>query len=380
MGVKIGDLISPQITDLKHLKGKKIAIDGLISLYQFLASIRGVDGQPLKDQQGRVTSHLAGLFYRTINLVEAGIRPVYVFDGRPPELKVETLQKRNEQRSVAKKQWDVAIADGRMEDARVYAQASAKVDQNIVQDAKMLLNTMNVPWVQGKGEGEAQAAYMAKQGDVWAAGSQDFDALLFGTPRLVRNLTITGRRKLPRKNEYVVIKPEVIDLSEMLQQLDVTFEQLIDIGILIGTDYHPGVKGVGPKTALKAIKKYNSIEPALSAGGFQVEIPYEEIRAIFQNIDQHVNSSYALNWAKPNREQVLELLVEQHAFSTDRVENALNRADNTLRTHHRGYSCGSCPPPWEARRGDSAPSPPGESGACCSGTPFDKHLFGSGEQ
>ena len=151
MGVKIGDLISPQITDLKHLKGKKIAIDGLISLYQFLASIRGVDGQPLKDQQGRVTSHLSGLFYRTINLVEAGIRPVYVFDGHPPELKAVTLQKRNEQRSVAKKQWDVAIAEGRLEDARVYAQASAKVDQNIVQDAKLLLNAMNVPGVQGKG-------------------------------------------------------------------------------------------------------------------------------------------------------------------------------------------------------------------------------------
>ena len=284
----------------------------------------------MKDHQGRVTSHLAGLFYRTINLVEAGIRPVYVFDGHPPELKAATLQKRNEQRSEAKKQWDVAITEGRMEDARVYAQASAKVDQNIVQDAKMLLTAMNVPWVQGKGEGEAQAAFMAKQGDVWAAGSQDFDALLFGTPRLVRNLTITGRRKLPRKNEYVEIKPEVLDLSEMLQQLDVTFEQLIDIGILIGTDYHPGVKGVGPKTALKAIKKYNSIEQALSAGGFQVEIPYEEIRAIYKNLDQHINSSYVLNWAKPNHEQVFELLVEQHAFSTDRVENALNRAEKAL--------------------------------------------------
>lgn len=330
MGVKLGDLISPRAMELKNLRGKKIAIDGLIYLYQFLSIIRGVDGQPLKDHQGRITSHLAGLFYRTINLIEEGIRPVYVFDGQPPELKAETIRKRSEHRTEAKTQWELALAEGRLEDARVHAQAAAKVDQTIVQDAKKLLTAMNVPWVQGKGEGEAQAAYMAKKGDVWAAGSQDFDALLFGAPRLVRNLTITGRRKLPRKEEYVEIKPEVIDLVEVLQQLEVTTAQLIDIGILVGTDYHPGVKGVGPKTALRAIKKYETLENALKAGGFDVEMPFEEIRAIFQNMKQHVNSNYTLTWAKPDREQVIELLVEQHTFSPERVEKALNRAEKAL--------------------------------------------------
>jgi len=330
MGVKIGDLISPRVVELKQLSGKKIAIDGLISLYQFLSIIRGVDGQPLKDHQGRVTSHLAGLFYRTINLIEEGIRPVYVFDGQPPKLKAETLRERSEHRAEAKKQWELALAEDRLEDARVYAQASATVDQTIVQDAKALLTAMNVPWVQAKGEGEAQAAYMARKGDAWAAGSQDFDALLFGAPRMVRNLTITGRRKLPRKEEYREIKPEVIELAAVLQKLEVTSEQLIDIGILVGTDYHPGVKGVGPKTALRVIKEYGTLEKALKVGGFEVEMAFEAIRAIFQDVKQHVNSNYTLTWAKPDRDQVMEFLVEEHTFSQKRVEKALGRAEKML--------------------------------------------------
>jgi len=330
IGVKIGDLISPRVMELKQLSGKKIAIDALISLYQFLSIIRGVDGQPLKDHQGRVTSHLAGLFYRTVNLIEEGIHPVYVFDGQPPKLKAVTLRERSEHRTEAKKQWELALAEGRLEDARVYAQASAKVEQPIVQDAKMLLTAMNVPWVQARGEGEAQAAYMAQKGDVWAAGSQDFDALLFGAPRMVRNLTITGRRKLPRRAEYVEVKPEVIKLADVLQTLEVTPEQLIDIGILIGTDYHPGVKGVGPKTALKAIKKYENLEQALQASGFETEIPYGEIRAIFQDIMQHVTSDYSLVWSKPDHDQVMEFLVEEHTFSSERVKKALNRAEKAL--------------------------------------------------
>ena len=330
MGVKIGDLISPKVMELKELTGKKIAIDGLIYLYQFLSIIRGADGQPLKDHQGRVTSHLAGLFYRTINLIEEGIHPVYVFDGQPPNLKAETLQERSEHRAEAKKQWELALAEGRTEDARVHAQAAAKVDQTIVQDAKTLLTAMNVPWVQAMGEGEAQAAYMAQKADVWAAGSQDFDTLLFGAPRMVRNLTITGRRKLPRRAEYIEVKPEVIELPKVLQQLEVTPEQLIDIGILVGTDYHPGVKGVGPKTALKIIKKYGNLEQALQAGGFEIEMPFEEIRAIFRGVMQHVTPNYSLTWAKPDNEQVMEFLVEEHTFSPERVEKALNRAEKAF--------------------------------------------------
>jgi len=330
MGVKFGTLVSARVMELKQLKGKKIAIDGLISLYQFLSIIRGVDGQPLKDHEGRVTSHLAGLFYRTINLIEEGIRPVYVFDGEPPTLKSETLQERREVRAEAKKQWNLALEEGRLEDARVHAQATATVDQTIVQDAKTLLTVMNIPWVQAKGEGEAQAAYMARNKDVWAAGSQDFDALLFNAPRMVRNLTITGRRKLPRKQEYVEVKPELIDLTEMLQQLEITPEQLIDIGILVGTDYHPGVKGIGPKTALKVIKKYGDLETAFKSENFDVDIPIAKIRAIFQNIEQHVTSEYTLAWKKPDRDQVRELLVEKHIFSSERVEKALDRSEKAL--------------------------------------------------
>ncbi|MCW3979653.1 MAG: flap endonuclease-1, partial [Candidatus Bathyarchaeota archaeon] len=261
MGVQLGGLVDARKIAIDDLAGRSIAFDGHNILYQFLAIIRGRDGKPLRDGEGRVTSHLSGLIYRNSNLMEAGIRVAYVFDGRPHQFKRRVIRERSQARREAKARYETALKEGKPEEARMYAQRAATVDTDIVSDAKKLLTLMGVPCVQAPGEGEAQSSYMALRGDVWGAASQDFDSLLFGAPRLLRNLSITGRRRLPRKNVYIRIEPEMIELGGFLKELELSREQLIDVGILVGTDFNPkGIKGIGPKTALKLIREHGSLE------------------------------------------------------------------------------------------------------------------------
>ncbi|MGC8993036.1 MAG: flap endonuclease-1, partial [Thermoplasmata archaeon] len=293
MGVDISDIIESREIEMEDIRNKSIAIDGYNTLYQFLSIIRQPDGTPLMDEKGRITSHLSGLFYRTVNIMEAGIKPVYVFDGKPPELKQKTLEERNERRKISEEEWKKALDEGDVEKARLYAQASSRLTKEMVEDSKKLLDLMGVPWVQAPSEGEAQAAYMAIKGDVYASASQDYDSLLFGTPRLVRNLTITGKRKIPRKNVYKEIKPELIVLEEVLKNLGITREQLIDIGILIGTDFNEGVKNIGPKKALKYIKEYGNIENLMKEKDIVIE-NLNEIRIIF--LKPEVTDNYKIEW------------------------------------------------------------------------------------
>jgi len=336
MGVDLKDLIPPsakrEISDLRELRGKVIAIDAYNALYQFLAAIRQPDGTPLMDSKGRVTSHLSGLFYRTINIMEHGIKPVYVFDGKPPELKAKEIEARRTVRVMAEEKYKQALKEGDLEAARRYAQMASRLTDEMVEDAKKLLTAMGIPWVQAPSEGEAQAAFMAAKGDVWATASQDYDSLLFGSPRLLRNLTISGRRKLPRKDVYVEIKPELIELGKLLKALGITREQLVDIAILLGTDYNPdGVKGIGPKSALRYIKSYGSLEKALKALP-QAKFPVEpsKIKEIFLNPPTTTN--YELKWVEPDEAKIIELLVEEHDFSEERVKHAIER----LKQAHKG--------------------------------------------
>lgn len=331
MGVDLADLVPKREIRLSDLSGKAIAIDAYNALHQFIAIIRQPDGTPLKDQQGRVTSHLSGLFYRTVNLIELGIKPVYVFDGKPPELKEFEILKRTKQKEEALKKYEEAIAKGDLKLAKTYAQQTGRLTEEMANEAKMLLDAMGVPWVQAPSEGEAQAALMAIKGDVYAVASQDYDSLLFGAPRLVRNVTISGRRKLPRKDVYVEISPELIELASLLKELDITREQLIDVGILVGTDFNPeGVRGVGPKKALKLIKEHGKLEnllPELKDASFPVEPPI--IKRIFLNPE--VSSNYRLNWREPDREGVVKLLCGEYDFSKERVLNAVDRALRAFR-------------------------------------------------
>ncbi len=336
MGVtELGKLIPPEVrkqVELKNLSGKIIAIDAYNALYQFLASIRQSDGTPLMDSKGRITSHLSGLFYRTINLLEEEIWPVYVFDGKTPEMKLLEIARRKKQREEALEKWMKALERGDKEEARKYAKRALFLTNEMVEDAKKLLTLMGVPWVQAPAEGEAQAAYMTRKGDTWAAGSQDYDALLFGSPRLVRNLAITGRRKLPGKDEYVEVKPEIIELDAVLKALRLKDRsQLIDLAILLGTDYNPdGVPGIGPQKALKLIHEFGSLEKMLNTVLKNVQWPVDPLKIKEYFLNPPVTDDYKIEFRDPDDKGIIEFLCNEHDFSRDRVLRGIDRLKKAL--------------------------------------------------
>ncbi len=321
MGANLRDIIEKKEIELRDLFGKTIAIDAYNTLYQFLSIIRQPDGTPLMDSQGNTTSHLSGLLYRTTNLVEAGIKPVFVFDGKPPEFKAQTIKERAETRGLSEIRWIAARALGE-EDAFKYAQASSRLDDQIIGDAKALLDYMGIPCIQSPSEGEAQAAFMAINSDADAVGSQDYDALLFGAPKLVRNLAITGRRKLPGKKAYIDVKPDILELNSILDALNITSKQLIDVAILVGTDYNEGIKGIGPKTALRLIQKHGAIEEVLADLNERIE-NFEMIRDFF--LHPEITSTYEIDWKKPDEDFIIKFLCDRHDFSKERVEKVLER-------------------------------------------------------
>ena len=325
MGVKLGDIVDSRRITISDLAGEIVAFDGNNILYQFLSIIRGRDGQPLKDRQGRITSHLSGLMYRNSNLMEAGIKIIYVFDGRPHRFKSTVLERRRNTRQKAKKAYEKAVEEGDTQKARRYGQQAVVATTDIIGDAKNLLTLMGLPWVQAPGEGEAQTAYMASKGDVYAAASQDFDSLLYGAPRHVRNLSITGRRKLPRKNVYIKIEPEMLELEKIKRSLGLSQSKLIDLGILVGTDYNPdGIKGIGPKTALKLINKHGSLEEALPhIKNAEFPHPVEEIKDLFVN--PRTTDNYKLEWNKPDVAGLIGFLSGEHNFSQQRVMGAIEK-------------------------------------------------------
>jgi flap endonuclease-1 len=285
------------------------------------------------DSRGRVTSHLSGLFYRTVNLLEEGIVPIYVFDGKPPEMKRGELDRRRQVKEEAARKYERAKEVGDVLSQRKYAAASSYLTNEMVDQSKELLQAMGVPIVQAPAEGEAQAAHLHLRGKSWAVGSQDYDSLLFGAQRLVRNLTITGRRKLPNKEVYVDVRPEIFELGSLLKSLGISREQLIDVALLVGTDYDPeGIRGFGPKRAYSLIKKYGSLEAAASAGEVdlsQLGAELSELREAFLH-PKVVDVESDLEMEEPNEEAVMKILVEEHDFSEDRVQGALSRVRKAL--------------------------------------------------
>jgi flap endonuclease-1 len=325
LGVNLRDLVPKTIVRLEDLSGKSIAIDAYNALYQFLAIIRQPDGTPLKDATGRITSHLSGLLYRTSNLVEMGIKPIYVFDGIPPVLKEVEIKRRMKVKEEATVKYEQALREGKIEEARKYAQFTSRLKDYMADDSKKLLDLMGIPWVQAPSEGEAQAAHLAKRGDADYCASQDYDSLLFGAPRLIRNVTISGRRKLPSKNIFIEVVPEIVELETVLKECGITYEQLVDVGILIGTDFNPdGIKGLGPKTALKLIKEHGNIEnvlPQIKNAEFPVE--HQRIREIF--LKPAVTDNYKIESKEPNVEDVVNFICRERDFSEDRVRKAIEK-------------------------------------------------------
>ncbi|MGI0092018.1 MAG: flap endonuclease-1 [Nitrososphaerales archaeon] len=330
MGVNLRNIAEPKKIELEDLRGKKIAIDAFNTLYQFLSIIRGMTGDLLRDNKGRVTSHLSGLFYRNMNLLETGIRLIYVFDGEPPKLKTAEISRRREIKVQAGEHYKEALEKKDYIAAKKFASATSYLDNAMVEESKRLLDLMGIPWLQAPSEGEATAAYLTTAGATDYAASQDYDSLLFGAARLVRNVTISGKRKLPNRSVRVDVIPETVTLSEILSANQITREQLIDIGLLLGTDFNPGgFRGVGPATALKLVKRYSKIENIPELKG-KINFDPNEIREIFLNpkvstkkvdLDKQKNP--------PNREELRRYLIDEHDFSRERIEAALGRLDAT---------------------------------------------------
>ena len=326
MGVDLGDLFKKDKCTLHDFKDRILVIDAYNVLHQFLSIIRQRDGTPLKDSKGRITSHLSGLFYRSANLIEERIRPVYVFDGKPHPLKEKVIEERTKRRLQAEKEWEEALEKGDIEKARTKAQQTSRVTEEILIQSKELLDALGIPWVQAPSEGEAQASYMVKTNKAYAVGSQDFDCLLFGAPILVRNLTSSGRRKLPGKNAYVKIGPEMIRLKPGLKSLNILQKQLIDIAILVGTDFNEGIKGYGPKKSLAIIKETGNVENAFAKIGGGGVLTFEEIKEI-RNIflKPGVTDDFNLYWKPPENDKVVKILCDRHQFSQERIEPILKK-------------------------------------------------------
>jgi flap endonuclease-1 len=326
MGVDIGSLFKKEKIAFEDLHDSVIAIDAYNVLHQFLASIRQRDGTPLKDSHGNITSHLSGLFQRTAKMIEARIRPVYVFDGKPHPLKAKTIEQRRKRKELAEKEWAEALEKGDLTTARSKAQQTSRLTDDMVKQSKNLLAALGIPYVQAPSEGEAQASYMVKQNDAYAVGSQDYDCLLIGAPILIRNLTSSGQRKLPGKEAYAKVYPKQIRLKQNLKILGITQNQLVDMAILIGTDFNDGVRGIGPKKSLQLIKKAGNVQNVLSLIGSDNAPTFDEIkeiRTIF--LKPAVTDTYELRWHPPDNERIIKLLCDTHHFSLDRIQPTLTK-------------------------------------------------------
>jgi flap endonuclease-1 len=326
MGVDLGDLAVKHAVTLESLSGKILAVDAFNVIYQFLSSIRQEDGTPLMDFKGRITAHLSGLFYRTSKLVQNGIKPVFVFDGPPSEFKEKTKQMRAEVKRKAEEKWRAALDEGRMKDAKMYASATSRLTGEMIEESKVLLTGMGIPFVQALSEGEAQASVMVQKGIAYATASQDYDALLFGSPVMLRNLNISGRRKVPRQDRYVMVEPEEIALRETLESLGINRDKLIWVGLLVGTDFNEGVPRVGPKTALKIVKEvptFSELQKMVKEKyDYEFEIEPERLIDFFLN-PPYAEISERPRWGNPNPEAVKKILVEEHDFAAERVEKTL---------------------------------------------------------
>ena len=321
MGIQLTQLISGNEIEIEELFDKRIAIDAFNWIYQFLSIIRQPDGSPLQDSQGRVTSHLSGLYYRTLKLLEAGVKPIYVFDGEPPAFKKATNDERRSVREEAAKEWKKALEEKDFETARKAAQRSTTITADIIKGSKELLEAMGVPVVQANSEGEALCSVMVKDEDAYAVATQDYDSLLFGATRLIRNLSITGKRK--RGNSYIEVKPEIILLKDLLDALKISHDQLIVLGIIIGTDFNAGgIPGYGPKKALELVKERKSLKEALRDFAWDFPAEPEEIFEFFANPKK---TDYKIAFNPINEEQVKAILCDEHDFSEDRIVNAMKK-------------------------------------------------------
>ncbi|KAI8039678.1 flap endonuclease 1 [Drosophila gunungcola] len=318
----IADLAPQAIreSEMKNFFGRKVAIDASMCLYQFLIAVRS-EGAQLATVNGDPTSHLMGMFYRTIRLLDNGIKPVYVFDGKPPDLKSGELAKRAERREEAEKALKAATDAGDDAGIEKFNRRLVRVTKEHAKEAKELLTLMGVPYVDAPCEAEAQCAALVKAGKVYATATEDMDALTFGSTKLLRYLTYSEARKMPVKE---------FSYEKLLEGLSINSREFIDLCILLGCDYCESIKGIGPKRAIELINNYRDIETILdNLDTSKYTVPenwnYKVARELF--IEPEVANAEAidLKWVEPDEEGLVKFLCGDRQFSEERVRNGAKK-------------------------------------------------------
>jgi flap endonuclease-1 len=333
MGLNIREIIPRKEIDIVELKDKTVCVDAFNALYQFLTTIRQPDGTPLMDFKKRITSHLSGIFYRNINLLSEGVRLIYVFDGQAPELKEKIYKKRRETRNAANEKYQEAKKEEDLEGMKKYSSQLLRLDDKMIEESKELLEAMGILVVQAPSEGESEAAYLSRVNqEIFASVSQDYDSLLFGAKKLIRNLTVSRKKKT--YSGYIEVKPEIIELEKVFNALEINLDQLICLGILVGTDYNPrGIPGIGQKKALDIVRKYKyPVEIFKSVEEQIMSLPEEdrfEWTEIFELFHKPKVKDVELEFPKINREKIKKILVEEHDFSEERVDKQIDKLKET---------------------------------------------------
>jgi flap endonuclease-1 len=325
MGTQITPLLKTEDISFEDLRGKVLVVDAFNILYQFLSSLRMRDGTPLKDSKGNVTSHLNGLFLRSTNLMKRGMKLVFVFDGEHPELKAKEIERRKGLKEKARVKYDDAVEKEDIEAMRKYSMQTTSLTKDMVKEAKELLGALGIPVIQAPSEGEAQAAYMVKKNDADYVVSQDTDALLFGATNIVRNLTVSQKKKKANTLSYETIKPQKINLAENLNHLGIDNDQLIVLSMLVGTDFNiGGIKGIGPKKGLKIVREESDMDKIFKDLDWDsfFEYPWTDVFYLFKNIP--TTDDYDLEWHIPDKDKIIEILHERHEFNRERIEKEID--------------------------------------------------------
>lgn len=305
-------------------------------LYQFLIAVRQAEGQQLTNDDGETTSHLLGMFYRTIRLVENSIKPVYVFDGKPPVLKGGELEKRLLRREEAIKQRENLKDEGTVEDIVRYEKRMVRVTREQNDEAKKLLELMGIPYVNAPCEAEAQCAELARGGKVFAAASEDMDTLCYQPPFLLRHLTFSEARKMPI---------DQIQYDKVLEELEMDKETFVDLCVLLGCDYCETIKGVGPVTAFKLIKEHGSLDkiveyitsnPDKTNYKIPENWPYNEARQLFLKPDVEEAGDVNLKWKEPDVDGLIQYMVKEKGFSEDRIRSGAEKLKKGLKGGTQG--------------------------------------------
>ena len=304
--------------NLHHLTGKKVAIDASLFMYKMLINMRNANQSYLTSNNGKVVSHITGIFYKTANYLALNITPIYVFDGKPPSNKGDTIKARQDRVATSKLAMEQATSE---EDKNNLEKQTIRLTKEHVDDIKQLLELMGVSYVQAHGEAEAYASEMCRKGMVDYVVTEDMDTLAFGCPRMIR----TCLDKSIKRKDII----SIIDLDEVLQGFEITYDEFVDLCILCGCDYCENIPRVGNKTAYSLIKKHRSIEsilPAVKNIPDDYETKYKESRDLFKmyhdKLDLQQLSIHHSNW---DLEKLYTFLVNDCSMGEKRVQNTFKK-------------------------------------------------------